>query len=171
MRPSRLGTLAILLAVGATACGTSQASTPDSAPKADALSTQAPDPTRPGDSAGPAGSLELTSEGGAGPAASLRYVRVETLQGKTVVEKEFRSPVNFTHSPAAGSYRVMTWRRDCTGNCPTQGEKGLSDPVDICGAKAQIRADAPTRMKIPGGTRTSACRPAGPRQAGRSQAG
>lgn len=146
MSPSRLGTLVLLIAVGATGCGTSQASTPDSAlSKANSAPAEPPssDPK-----AGGAGFLDMTSVGDDGVPASVRYVRIETPQGKTVTEKEFRAPIRFKQSLAPGLYRVMTWRRDCADTCPDSGEKGLGDPVNVCGAKAEVRADAVTPARI-----------------------
>lgn len=90
----------------------------------------------------------MTSVGDDGVPASVRYVRIETPQGKTVTEKEFRAPIRFKQSLAPGLYRVMTWRRDCADTCPDSGEKGLGDPVNVCGAKAEVRADAVTPARI-----------------------
>lgn len=149
MSPPRLGTLVLLIAAFATACGTSQASTPDSAlPKASSAPAAAPDSGHGADSSGGVGFLDMTSVGDDGVPASVRYVRIETLQGQSVVEKEFRTPIRLKQSLTAGQYRVMTWRRDCAGTCPTQGEKGLGAPVNICGAKATIRSDAVTQATI-----------------------
>lgn len=152
MSPPRLGTLVLLIAACATACGTSEASTQGSAiSKTSSAPAAAPDSGPGTDSAGGVGDvgfLDMTSVGDDGVPASVRYVRIETLQGQSVVEKEFRTPIRLKQSLTAGQYRVMTWRRDCAGSCPAQGEKGLGTPVNICGAKATVRSDAVAQATI-----------------------
>ncbi|MFJ7244346.1 hypothetical protein ACIQWA_06800 [Kitasatospora sp. NPDC098652] len=145
MRHLRPAALALLLVATATASACSARPEPSSpaSPAGNAL------PVPGATASGPTGRLDIGSTGESGAAASVRYVRVETTEPRTVLEKDFRDgPVTLDQSLPPGTYRVLTWRRGCTGGCPETGDQGLGTPEDICGAKVQVLAGTAVRATI-----------------------
>lgn len=147
---TRLAALAMLVTATAAACGTTDPSTQAGA--SDRAKTS-PSPTIAEPSAQPSrgsvggGVLKVTTSGDDG-ADAVRYVRIESLQGETIVEKEFRAAALLTQPLVAGSYRLISWRRKCTHACPDSGERGLGTPTDICGVKTDVAPHSVTRATL-----------------------
>src|SRR2546423_14448634 len=74
-------------------------------------------PHRPSVVTGPAGTLDVVVREPANRAESaVRYLRVEDVNGKPVLERDFKTaPAEFSTQLAAARYRVVTWSRECTG--------------------------------------------------------
>jgi hypothetical protein len=86
----------------------------------------------------PSGTLEVGQEGTA-PARTAWYLRIETTDADPVTEHAYPTPpITLTRQLAVGTYRVISWNRPCTDNCPSSGENGLGPLSQVCGAPVTI---------------------------------
>lgn len=135
---TRLAALALLATTTATACGTEGSDPAGASHRSDSSSSPTAAPSSPSSTRAVGGGVLKVTTTGDDDALALRYVRIESLQGETIVEKEFRAAAHLEQPLVSGSYRVMSWRRDCTDKCPESAGKGLGAPTDICGVKAEV---------------------------------
>ncbi|WP_090015212.1 hypothetical protein [Lentzea albidocapillata] len=104
----------------------------------------------PGAQKGPVGTLDVVVEEPAERANSaVRFLRVENADGKSVVERSFRTvPAELSEYLPKGRYRVVSWIRDCGGDCRSKEDKDLDAPTRICGIRVDIREEAVAAVTV-----------------------
>ena len=77
----------------------------------------------------------------------LHVLRIEDANGTAVAEQAFpRLPAELRRDLPGGSYRIVSYQRDCSGTCPdvsvapTTPVKGLAPPNSICGSPFRLDA-------------------------------
>ena len=107
-------------------------------------------PHQPGVISGPSGALDVVVREPANRADSaVRYLRIEDLNGKPVLEREFKTaPAEFSTPLAVARYRVVTWSRECTGSCQAATDANLGRPLRICGSRVDVADGALARVSV-----------------------
>ena len=96
----------------------------------------------------PAGTLVVDQKGDR-PAQSAWYLRIETMKAKVVKEAAFPGgDISFEHELPVGRYRVISWSRPCTSDCPSSGERGLGPLKDVCGAPIEVSESVPVQATV-----------------------
>jgi hypothetical protein len=86
------------------------------------------------------GTINVTQVGTAAP-KTMWFVRIERPDSKPLAEAGFPNrPLSFSRNLPAGKYRVIAWRRTCTGACPASGENGLGPLEEVCGTLVSMTA-------------------------------
>ncbi|WP_169746042.1 hypothetical protein [Lentzea albidocapillata] len=134
------------LVVGA--CGSPQPGSPQT-PTAATTSATVPSHS-PKAEEGPVGTLDVVVEEPAERANSaVRFLRVENADGKSVVERSFRTvPAELSEYLPKGRYRVVSWIRDCGGDCRSKEDKDLDAPTRICGIRVDVREEAVAAVTV-----------------------
>jgi len=99
---------------------------------------------------GPAGTLDVVvREPSARAESAIRYLRVEDENGRSVLEREFKTaPAELSAPLAAARYRVVTWSRACTGACQDATDTSLGRAMWICGARVTVANGAVARVSV-----------------------
>lgn len=85
----------------------------------------------------------VVQQDGRRPQHTAWYVRIETTKATTVTEAAYPvDDIALTKQLPAGQYRVISWHRPCSSECPTSGERGLGPLTEVCGAKVAVNAGA-----------------------------
>ncbi|GAA3550604.1 hypothetical protein GCM10022222_37660 [Amycolatopsis ultiminotia] len=99
---------------------------------------------------GPSGTVDIVvAEPASRADRAVRYFRLEDDQGKTLLEREFRTaPAELSAPLAVGRYRTVTWTRDCAGACRGVTDATLGRATGICGTRITISNAAATRVSV-----------------------
>jgi hypothetical protein len=118
--------------------------TPDASPS---QLTTAPGDSTASASVAPAGRLLVEQKGTR--TQDVWYLRIEGAKGALVSEQAFPAgSISLDKSLPPGDYRVVGWRRACTGACPSVGEKGLGPLKDVCGTTFHLSIGKTVLAKV-----------------------
>ena len=142
----------VVCALVAAACASPQSGSPQTptAATTSGTTTETVPSHAPSAQEGPVGTLDVVVKEPAERANSaVRFLRVENADGKSVLERSFRSvPVEMSEYLPKGRYRLVSWLRACGGGCQDKEDKDLEAPVRICGTRVEIREDAVAAVTV-----------------------